>query len=531
MIYSPACCKPAELPPLVVFVSNTYPSVRQAGFRMVNRMYRQSFGVIGRRAGIALLSILLITCCLSDPGWAQDAVRPSSRKKNVLLLIADDLSPQALGCFGNRECQTPNIDSLAKRGMRFEHAFCQYPVCGPSRAAMMSGMYCQSIGVMGNGQSSRFTENLGTRPSMSQLFKNRGWYTARVSKIYHMRVPGDITAGVDGPDHAASWTERFNCQAPEWMSKGKHEHLTNVKLRFDKDKHYNLGFGGAFYTVRIPGRIGADQADKLAADKAIELLRSHGQSPFFLAVGFVRPHVPLVAPEPYFDRYPWNGLSIPRVPEGDWDDIPRAGIIKNSRAIGLDSKEKKQKVLQAYYASVSFMDYQVGRVLNELKKLGLMENTIVIFKSDHGYHLGEHDFWQKMSLHEESTRIPLIISVPGMPGNRASQALVQAIDLYPTLAELQSFPIPKHCQGKSLVRLFDDPNSKIHDAVFSTTGKGDLVRTTEFAYIRYRDQSEELYDMRSDRQQLTNLADSAEYQTALKDCRTLLEAHLARVRK
>ena len=192
---------------------------------------------------------------------------------NVLFIISDDLGSQALGCYGNAQCRTPNIDALAQQSLRFTRTFTQYPVCGPSRAALMSGMYAQAIGVTSNGASNRFTRNLGRRPSMTQHFRNHGYYTARVSKIYHMRVPGDITAGVDGPDHAASWTERFNCQAPEQWSLGEHEHLTNEKLKADPERkiHYGLGYGGAFYVVRGEGN-GAEQADHKAAAKAVELL-------------------------------------------------------------------------------------------------------------------------------------------------------------------------------------------------------------------------------------------------------------------
>ena len=458
-------------------------------------------------------------------GFARDATG-EEQPCNVLLIIADDLSASALGCYGNRVCQTPRIDELARRSMRFENAYCQFPVCGPSRAAMMSGMYCQSNGVLGNGMSSKFTQNMGDRPSMSQFFRNHGWYTARVSKIYHMRVPGDITAGVDGPDHAASWTERFNCRGPEWMSEGQHEHLTNEKLRRVADQHYNLGFGGAFYTVQTRSPIGKAQPDRLAADRAIEILKRKKDQPFFLAVGFVRPHVPLVAPESYFEKYPTEQMQLPPVPPDDWNDIPQAGISKNSRKIGLDSIEKKQKVLRAYYASVSYMDYQVGRILDELRRLGLDQKTVVLFKSDHGYHLGEHEFWQKMSLHEESARIPLLISLPGQKRGRTTGALVEAIDLYPTLVQLNGWKAPAHCQGKSLLPILKDPAQTVRSAAFCTTGKSHMVRTDRHAYIRYRDQSEELYEMKSDPRQQTNLAESPQKAAMLKSLRGTLEKHL-----
>lgn len=441
---------------------------------------------------------------------------------NVLFIISDDLSAEALSSYGNVQCKTPHIDRLAEKGVRFTRAYSQYPVCGPSRAALMSGMYPPAIGVMSNGASDHFTERLGARPSLAQHFKSSGYYTARVSKIYHMRVPGDITAGVDGPDHLASWTERFNCQGPEWMSRGTHEHWTNEKLNRDPDKHYGLGFGGAFYVVKGETD-GAEQPDVQAATKAISLLETHQENPFFLAVGLVRPHVPLVAPSAYYDPYPVDTMKLPTQITGDWNDIPKAGITKNSAGIGLDTAESKQAVLRAYYASVAFMDAQVGRMVDALDRLGLRENTIVVFTSDHGYHLGEHELWQKMSLHEESVRIPLIIDAPGM-APAVTDSLVQQIDLYPTLAELAGLDRPPHLQGRSLAPVLKSPDTVVHEAVYTCMRNDHLLTTKRWSYIRYGDDTEELYDLEKDPRQFFNLAGEAAYGDVLDGLRQQLEA-------
>lgn len=477
-----------------------------------------------RRSRLPLQSLISLFALLFVAAELHAAGKP-----NVLFIISDDLGSQSLGCYGNKQCKTPNIDALAKRSMQFTRTYTQYPVCGPSRAALMSGMYAQVIGVTSNGRSRRFTKNLGKRPSMSQHFINHGYHAARVSKIYHMRVPGDITAGVNGPDHAASWTERYNTKAPEQWTKGKHEHLTRERLKPDPKRsiHYGLGYGGAFYVVRDPTN-GAAQADHKAAAKAVELLQARAKDgkPFFLAVGLVRPHVPLVAPEPFFKPYDPQAMKLPKRIENDWEDIPRAGISKNSRRSGLTTELEKQKVLEAYYACVSYMDAQVGKVLNALKKTGLDKNTIVVFTADHGYHLGEHEFWQKMSLHEESTRIPLIIHVPGRkPG--VTPALSQQIDIYPTLAELCGLPVPKHVQGKSLVKTFDDPKHIVHEAVYCLRRRNDhLLRTDRWAYIRYGNGGVELYDMKNDPQQFTNLANDAKQKATVKRLRAKLDAKL-----
>jgi iduronate 2-sulfatase len=442
--------------------------------------------------------------------FQQSRARKSpGKRKNVLFLISDDLGPQSLGCYGNSQCKTPAIDGLAARGVRFTKTYCQFPVCGPSRACLMSGMYPQSIGVMGNGGARQFTANIGDRPTMTGLFKANGWSSLRVSKIYHMRIPGDITAGVHGPDHAESWTERYSVHAPEWFTQGKAYNLTNERLKFQQDKHYNLGFGTAFYVVE--GKTdGAEQADVLAADKAIELLGKQGDTPFFLAVGFVRPHVPLVAPAAFYKPYPAAAMKLPAAVENDQDDIPKLGISKTSKRSGLDDDAQKRRVLSAYYASVSFMDSQVARVLQALDDNGLRDNTIVVFTADHGYHLGEHDFWQKLSLHDESARIPLIVSGPGIK-TAETPALAQQIDIYPTLAELCGLKIPKHVQGKSLAAVIANPEHEVHQSVYCTNKKGHLLRTGRWAYLSWRDGSAELYDMNQDPQQFTNLAQQEEH--------------------
>ena len=447
-------------------------------------------------------------------------------KPNVLFIISDDLSAGALSCYGNKDCRTPNIDAIAARGLRFTRAYCQFPVCGPSRAALMSGMYPASIGVTGNGSSSKFTPNLGKRPSMTQHFIKNGYYAARVSKIYHMRVPGDITAGVDGPDHAASWTERFNFRAPEWMSEGEHIRLSSHNLKFDKDKHYNLGFGGAFYVVK-GSTDGSEQPDHRAASKAIEIMEKHKDAPFFMAVGLVRPHVPLVAPASYYEPYPPKKMTLPKSVDNDWDDIPKKGISMNSEGAGI---AKKGDVLSAYYASVAFMDAQVGRLLKALDRLKLREKTIVVFKSDHGYHMGEHDFWQKMSLHEESTRIPLIISAPGRRA-AVTDRLAQQIDVYPTLAELAGLSIPEHCEGISLAGLLDDPTLPTQPIAYCVKNNGHLIRTESHAFISYNDGTSELYDMVEDPGQFTNLSSKPDHAALLDRMKKALEEKLAELAK
>ena len=237
--------------------------------------------------------------------------------------------------------------------------------------------------------------------------------------------------------------------------------------------------------------------------------------------------MPLVAPAAYFDAHPADEMRrVPRV-AGDRDDIPAAGVSKNSESTGLAGEpEKEKRVLSGYYASVSFMDAQVGRVLAELDALGLREKTVVVFTSDHGYHLGEHDFWQKMSLHEESVRVPLLIDAPGKAAG-VTAALAEAIDLYPTLCELAGLEVPGHCRGVSLVPVLDDHGAAVRDEVYCFRGNAHLLRTGRWAYLQYGRGGEELYDMAADPKQYVNLAGREEGEVVLAEMRGRLEAKLA----
>ena len=446
---------------------------------------------------------------------------------NVLLIVADDLAPGALGCYGNDQVLTPNIDALADRGVVFDRAYCQYPVCDASRASFNTGLYPDRIQALGGGFWS-FDAALGAHPTLPEHFKLSGYHSSRVSKIYHMRVPGDITSGSAGPDHGPSWTTTTNVQAPEWITPGPAAHYTNENLNFDPNQHYGLGFGTAFYTVEgtLPGD---EQADWIAADAAIDRLEQLQDEPFFLALGFVRPHVPLVAPQGIYAQYDPNLMELADSVPNDLADIPGAGIFWDEPVRGPWSDDARRHVLRGYYASVTFLDQQVGRVLAKLDELDLEDDTIVIFTSDHGYHLGEHTFWQKLSLHEESARVPLIVSAPGVDAAR-TDALAELLDLYPTLADLTGLSTPAGAQGVNLRPVLEDPAADVRETVLCSIGGGDLLRTDTWAFMRYGNGSEELYDMRpapaGDPLQFTNLANDPAYASVVADLRAQLTQRL-----
>ncbi len=444
---------------------------------------------------------------------------------NILLIISDDLTTTAVSYQSNTLCKTPNIDQLASQGVSYTHAFSQYPVCGPSRASMMFGYYPHTSKCFGYVSG---REHVGEHiESMAQFFKNRGYYTARVSKIFHMGVPIDIETGSNGADDSISWTERFNSQAAEWQALGTAELVEN-----NPDGSIKRKGGNVMCIVKADG---GDEvhADGKTADKVCELLRSHKGKPFFIAAGMVRPHVPFVAPKSYFDPYPHAEIPLPQKVPGDWEDIPQKGINYRTTKNTQMSIEQQQKAIAGYYASVSYMDAQVGKILNTLKEEGLEDNTIVIFTSDHGFHLGEHDFWMKVSLKDESIRTPLIIKVPRKQA-AVCHSLVELIDLYPTLVDLAGFQPPPHLQGSSLKESINTPDIQVKDYIFSTSLRGHAlhIQDKRWSYTQYGRQAEngmELYQLTTDPKQYNNLAMEPDFADTVKKYQTILQEKLKHI--
>ena len=468
--------------------------------------------------------LFIFSITFSILGFSQS--EQNQKKYNVLFIIADDLTATAVSAYENTASSTPNIDLLANEGTLYTHAYSQYPVCGPSRASLMFGYYPNATQTYGYVSGRK---NVGVeRKSWPQLFKDNGYYTARVSKIYHMGVPGDIEKGSNGKDDEASWSERFNSQGPEWQALGEAELVQNNPFS-DKPRK-----GGNVMT--IVKATGGDliHADGKTAATSIELLKKHKNKPFFLAVGLVRPHVPFVAPKEYFSSYPYQQMMLPPKVENDWDDIPERGINYVTSVNAEMSEEQEKKAMAAYYASVAYMDAQVGKIINTLKEEGLEDNTIVIFTSDHGFHLGEHRFWMKVSLHEESVRVPLIIKMPGKKAGVCS-SFIELLDLYPTVADMAGLKYSNNIQGKSYLRTLDNPDLQIRDMAFSVSqgGKSFLVRTKKWAYIQYDEDAGsgmELFDMEYDPKQYNNLAGNPLYAHILIEMRNALQLKLKEVR-
>ncbi|MDP6232228.1 MAG: sulfatase [Nitrospinaceae bacterium] len=463
-----------------------------------------------KKSYLTLFALLLSLAVFAEPK------RPAEKVKNVLLIMSDDLKASVLSTYGNTVCQTPNIDRLAKSGMVFEHAYCQGLACSPSRPSMLRSIYPKSK---------------STAPTIGEHLQKHGMHTARVGKIFHMPVPHAQLDGSDGRDVAECWTERYNTKSAETFSSGLYRLLNSDIVTRKVDGRDAKGPNRMWATVETDKEDGSDQADYMVATKAVELLRERKKAgkPFFLGVGFVRPHFPMVQPKKFFNLYPLQKIKIPPQIAGDLDDIPPAG--RGSDGKGLNEMEHGRRLMwQAYYGSVTFMDEQLGKVLDELDHLGLRDSTAIVFTTDHGYHLGEHGFWQKANLHEEVVRVPLIVTAPGIKAGRTS-SLVELVDLYPTWTDLLELPLPKGLHGKSLTSILHNPKAKVRDTALSIHNKaGGGLRSAKWHYMNYAGKGEELYDMVKDPDQYTNVASDAKYAFMLKQARSQYKTRIAAIR-
>lgn len=419
--------------------------------------------------------------------------RAASRPKNVLFLMADDLNV-SLGCYGHPLVKTPNIDGLAARGVRFDRMYCQFPLCGPSRASLLTGLRPDTTKVLGNNVDFRLH-----RPdavTLPQLFKKNGYFAGRVGKMFHMNVPNEV--GTNRFQDDASWHHSFSPPGLENKSPGQKFAMRMAPIQTATDQ---------------------GQADTNAADAAIALLEQHRKEPFFLGVGMLRPHLPWVAPSRFFDLYPREAVTLAENRADDHADIPRAHLgVRPQLWQHMQMPEAHQReARRAYYASTSYMDEQVGRVLQALDRLGLREDTIVAFMGDHGWSLGEHTHWQKMNLFETNARVPFLLAAPGQAGNgKATRALTEFVDVYPTVAELAGQRAPGELEGQSMVRLLRQPNRAFKKAAFTQLQFEDRIvgrsmRTERYRYIVWEGEGggEEVYDHRVDPGEFTNQANSA----------------------
>ena len=470
--------------------------------------------------------MLKVIFCVTTLALSAAAVSPQPQQAgrvNVLFLIADDLNAD-LGVYGS-PVRSPNIDKLAARGVRFERTYAQYPLCSPSRSSLLTGRRPDATGVLTNPtaktpMSPHFRERLPDVVTLPQIFRNNGWFAARVGKLYHYGVP--LTIGTAGLDDYPSWDLTIN---PRGRDREIHDRIFSLRPG---------QFGGTVSWLADEAGSDAEHTDGIAALEAVTLLERFKRSreSFFLAVGFYRPHTPYVAPKRYFDMYPADRIALPTLSDADRTRTPEAAYRSALKEQDAMTDGQRREAIQAYWASTTFMDAQVGHVLDALDRLDLADSTIVVFVSDHGYHLADHGLWQKMSLFERSARVPLIIAAPSAKVRGGSaRALAELVDLYPTLADLAGLKPTTPLDGVSLAPMLQDPAASVKNAAFTQVRDGYAIRTDRWRYIEWQEgqRGSQLYDMDTDPGETTNLADAAPHAEMVKELRARIAAYRAAV--
>ena len=437
-------------------------------------------------------------------------------KKNVLFISVDDMNND-LGCFGHPLVKSPNINRLASRGIAFANAYCQFPLSSPSRSSVLTGLRPDKTRVF--DLAYHFRQDMPDVITLPQMFMKNGYFVARVGKMYHYGNPGDI--GTNGLDDKASWTERVN---PAGRDK--------TSLELDVINYTpSRGLGSSMSFLSDKEGIDNDHTDGKVATEVIKLLERHKDEPFFIGAGFYKPHCPWITPSKYFDLYRADDMSLPKISEETKNQYPQLALTSTQPwpYFGITADQAMECKL-AYFAAISFVDAQIGRLLDALDSLGLSENTIVVFWSDHGYHLGEHGLWFKQSCFEESAKSPFILSVPGSEtAGRLCYKPVELVDIYPTLAELTGLRPPAGLEGFSLAPLLKDPESAWSHPAYTQVQRGNTpghsVRTDVWRYTEwgYGKMGTELYNEITDPQELNNLAGNPKYAEVINEMKLLLK--------
>ncbi|MGA0853806.1 MAG: sulfatase [Luteolibacter sp.] len=473
------------------------------------------------------MKTLLVTIAAITPLLAAERPKP-----NVLFIICDDLNTHVT-TSGYSPIHTPAFDSLAAAGLNLTRAYCQYPVCNPSRTSILSGLYPESTGVISNDADLR-----QTRPgtiTMPRFFRDAGYWTARTGKVFHNPATNPAEAWDENPDRFENDEMPVDKAAREKFE-AEHGPINNPKNR-KAWKELLPTIATQTRGEKMPGygpsglRDEQHKDGKNARQVATWLNeKSYDQKPFFIACGIQKPHVPFLAPDKYFDMYPKEKLVFKPTRPDFWKQAP--AIAQSGRykefgfTLGIENDALRREYTQAYHACISFIDAQIAHVLDAVRKNGLWDNTIIVLTSDHGYQLGEHFMWGKVTLFEECARVPLIIRAPATNRIGKSSELVELVDLFPTLASLCSLDAPPHVQGRSFVPLLIDPSAKGRDAAYTVVSRGKQlgrsIRTERWRYARWPRGGEELYDLIKDPAEETNLASMPEHRELLISLRAKL---------
>lgn len=474
--------------------------------------------------GIKLFIFLMIFSVLGVQGQAK------SQKLNVLFIVSDDLNCD-LGAYGHAQAITPNIDRLAQLGVLFGNAHNQYPLCAPSRASFMTGLYPDQTQV--KKLRIYLRQALPKVITLGQKFRKENYHSVRIGKIYHYHNPRDI--GTAGHDDNYSWDQTVN---PFGRDK-----IEEYKINTLKPKSY----GGTLSWLAADGT-DEEQTDGIGATETIKFLDRFAESGenFFLAFGLYRPHTPYIATKKYFDQYKTEEMEIPKSSSDYLKTLPLpAAISIREKKVQINLEEGLAKTIkEAYYATTSFVDAQIGRVLDKLKETGLDKNTIVVFTSDHGYHLGEHGHWQKRTLFDNATRVPLIVAGPGINKNqKIMDAHIELVDIYPTIMDIVGMETPEFVSGKSFAPLLKDSKARVRTSALTELGvftgrnpkvQGYSIKTDRYRLTQWGEKGlmgHELYDHRFDKKELNNLADKIEYKSIKDSLIKVIDRRIADARK
>jgi iduronate 2-sulfatase len=453
-------------------------------------------------------------------------------KPNVLLICVDDLKP-VLGCYGNQQVRSPNIDRLAKQGVVFDAAYCNQAVCSPSRNSLLVGRRPQTLGIYDLG--THFRQAATNAVTLPQYFKQNGYRTEALGKIFHV--------GHGNHEDAHSWSvPHYQAKTVGYALPENRAQETREGALFENKSAANLPRGAAYESADVSDDTYGD--GKIAEEAIVRLQAAAKQpgQPFFLAVGFLKPHLPFCAPKKYWDLYDPAKFTLAKfqqAPHASPDyALQNSGELRNYANIPNNRilpTELQRTLIHGYYAAVSYMDAQLGRVLNELEATGLSKNTIIVLWGDHGWHLGDHGMWCKHTNYQQATRIPLVIVQPGMakPGSH-SAALIETVDIYPTLCELVKLPLPKDLDGRSFAATVHDPEHSVRDHVIHVYPRGErlgrAIRTSRYRLVEWKkigaasDTAEfELYDYQTDSLETKNIA--AEQPDVVAQLSALLAKH------
>jgi len=444
------------------------------------------------------LSSLIATACTSQ---SQEVVE--NRDKNVLFIVVDDLTT-TLGCYGHPVVKTPNIDKLAGIGIKFNHAYCNFSVSNPSRSSFLTGLKPETTTILDNVKT--LQSILGDRITLPYLFRQNGYYTMSLGKVFN---------GSNEHNDLKAWDEIYDFGPTETGKTGEKRNITGGVLKWCE---WMAAEGDD-----------EDQSDGQIARRAVEFIMTEREQPFFLAVGFHKPHDPFYAPKKYFDMYPLEICNPPVIPPG-WVAPYKHTLPSETAVFNKFTDQDKREFLRSYYACTSFMDAQVGKLLKALEESGHINNTLIVFMGDNGYHLGEHNWWNKVTIFEKGTNDPFIIAgnAAGEKGVEAD-AMLEFIDIYPTLAELMGLKnVPDYLEGKSFSEVIKNPSLPFRSSVSAIIKRGEMlgrtVKTEKWRYTEWDNgnMGNELYDQVKDPVEYNNLATNPSYAGVVEEMKKLL---------